>query len=73
MNATRSAQTFEAPRGGYRHRRAWSPEPRAAYWWINGYRAKLLIWTEEEWDNLKNVPPDAQYHPAGVWCALRLE
>ena len=73
MNATYTAGTFEAAPSSFRRREARSAEPRAAYWWINGYRAKLLIWTSDEWENLKNVPSDAQYHPAGVWCALRLD
>ena len=42
-------------------------------WWINGHPARLLIWTIEEWEGLEHQPPDAQFHPFGVWCALRLE
>ena len=45
----------------------------AVLWRINGYRAKLLIWTQNEWEELKPRPPDAQHHPCGLWCALRLE
>jgi hypothetical protein len=48
-------------------------EPRAAFWRINGFRARLLIWTLSEWETLDARPPDAQYHPSGVWCALRLD
>jgi hypothetical protein len=43
------------------------------FWRINGYRAKLLVWTPEEWAKLEVPPADAQYHPSGIWCALRVE
>ena len=43
------------------------------FWRINGFRAKLLVWTPEEWANLDARPIDAQLHPSGVWCALRLD
>lgn len=43
------------------------------FWRINGYLARILIWTAEEWERLEERPPDAQYYPCGVWCALRLE
>jgi hypothetical protein len=46
---------------------------RAAFWRINGYRVKLLMWTTDEWEQLESPPSDAQLHPAGVWCALRLD
>jgi hypothetical protein len=49
------------------------PESQVAFWRINGYRAKLLIWTAEEWAQLKQRPADAQYHPKGVWCSLQLD
>ncbi|AMV37652.1 hypothetical protein [Planctomyces sp. SH-PL62] len=42
-------------------------------WRINGHPARLLIWSPEEWEGLDVRPIDAQYHPVGVWCALRLE
>ena len=48
-------------------------EEPAAFWRINGHRARLVVWTSEEWTRLKSPPSDAQYHPAGVWCALRVE
>lgn len=53
--------------------RAPDPDERAAFWRINGYRVKLLVWTQSEWKTLATRPCDAQYHPCGVWCALRLE
>jgi hypothetical protein len=44
----------------------------ACGWRINGHPARLLIWSPEEWEELAVRPIDAQYHPFGVWCALRL-
>ena len=49
------------------------PEARSAFWKINGYRASLLVWTIDEWEKLDVRPTDAQYHPSGVWCALRVD
>lgn len=46
---------------------------RAAFWRINGYRASLYIWTSAEWEAMSERPGDAQYHPSGMWCALRVE
>jgi hypothetical protein len=54
----------------YVHR---GPDSRVAFWRINGYRASLLIWTIDEWEKLEERPSDAQYHPSGVWCALRMD
>jgi hypothetical protein len=50
-----------------------SPESGGVYWRINGFRARLLVWTPQEWDSLDTRPLDAQFHPSGVWCALRLD
>ncbi len=47
--------------------------PPAAGWRINGHPARLLIWSPEEWEHLEVRPIDAQFHPFGVWCALRME
>jgi len=49
------------------------PDTGSIYWKINGFRARLLVWTAEEWENLEVRPADAQFHPSGVWCALRIE
>jgi hypothetical protein len=49
------------------------PETAAVFWRINGFRARLLVWTVEEWEKMDARPVDAQFHPSGVWCALRLE
>lgn len=45
----------------------------AAGWRINGYAAQLVIWSPEEWEDLDVRPMDAQFHPFGFWCALRIE
>jgi hypothetical protein len=44
----------------------------SAIWWINGYRVRLFIWTQSEFAKLETHPSDAQYHPRGLWCALRV-
>jgi hypothetical protein len=49
------------------------PDTESIFWRINGFRARLLVWTAEEWNKLDARPADAQFHPSGVWCALRLE
>ncbi len=49
------------------------PAERAAYWRINGYRAALYVWTVAEWESMAERPRDAQYHPSGLWCALRVD
>jgi hypothetical protein len=48
-------------------------EAESAFWRINGFRTRLVIWTTEQWENLDTRPPDAQYHPSGFWCALRID
>jgi hypothetical protein len=50
-----------------------SAETGAVFWRINGFRARLLVWTAEEWERMDARPVDAQFHPSGVWCALRLD
>ena len=50
-----------------------SPTQKSARWRINGHPTHLLIWSAEEWERLRDRPPDAQYHPLGFWCALRVE
>ena len=50
-----------------------SSEVNVAHWKINGHRASIIIWTDEEWKNLPDRPNDAQYYPGGFWCALRME
>ncbi len=44
-----------------------------AAWRINGYPARVLIWTAEEWSRLAHPPQDAQYVGHGLWCALRMD
>jgi hypothetical protein len=48
-------------------------DPQGVRWLINGFPANILIWTQDQWANLNERPSDAQYHPNGVWCALRME
>jgi hypothetical protein len=48
-------------------------EAKAVYWRINGFRARLVVWTDDEWKKLERRPADAQYHPSGIWCALRVD
>jgi hypothetical protein len=50
-----------------------TPDPEGVRWLINGFPASLLVWTQEQWASLNERPSDAQYHPNGVWCALRME
>jgi len=45
----------------------------SARWLINGFPARILIWTAEEWGRLSDHPDDAQQYPNGIWCALRME
>ena len=49
------------------------PSTNGSRWLINGFPATVQIWTEEQWAALSDRPSNAQYHPFGVWCALRLE
>ena len=48
-------------------------ETNSARWRINGYPARIVIWTAREWEDLPERPTDAQYFDCGVWCALRLD
>ena len=48
-------------------------ECHAARWLINGYQARIVIWTAEEYEQLSERPTDARYYPCGVWCALRVD
>jgi hypothetical protein len=74
MNTSLRTPAFlQATTGVCRRREKRFSDDGAAFWLINGYRAKLLIWTEDEWERLESPPLDAQFHPAGVWCALRLD
>jgi hypothetical protein len=49
------------------------PDAMTLSWRINGYRARLFVWTQAERETLESRPNDARYHPSGVWCALRLD
>jgi hypothetical protein len=73
MNTSFKAWAFAPPRTNLRLSVDERWEDRAAYWLINGYRARLLLWTTDEWELMETPPSDAQLHPTGVWCALRLD
>jgi hypothetical protein len=73
MNTMLRARVFAQPRSDLRRCAEPVSENRAAFWRINGFRARLVIWTNEEWEQMETPPRDAQLHPTGVWCALRLE
>jgi hypothetical protein len=73
MQSSLQARSFRPAKPALRLYVEPKPESREAYWLINGYRARLLIWTSDEWRKLAVTPADAQYHPCGVWCALRIE
>jgi hypothetical protein len=73
MNTSLRARVPMRPGTGLRIWREQAPESPVVNWRINGYRASLLVWTPEEWAAMEGRPSDAQYHPSGVWCALRME
>ena len=50
-----------------------SADAQVARWKINGFSARILVWTAKEWEQLTERPTDAQYYPCGVWCALRVD
>jgi hypothetical protein len=73
MGTLVQVQDFLASRAGLRLFGNRGPETGAVLWRINGFRARLLVWTVEEWEKLEAHPADARFHPSGVWCALRLD
>lgn len=50
-----------------------TPPTNEATWRINGYAAKIVVWTQAEWERMAIHPADAQFYPCGIWCALRIE
>lgn len=50
-----------------------APSEHSAAWRINGYPARVLIWTADEWSRLSDPPQDAQYVGLGLWCVLRMD
>jgi hypothetical protein len=44
------------------------------YWRVNGYRAAMLVWTDEEFERLLpwERPADAQHFSCGIWAVLRM-
>ena len=73
MNATLKTRVYKQPRTELRLCDEPRPEEQAAFWRINGYRARLVIWTKDQWERMERPPADAQFHPTGVWCALRVD
>ena len=73
MNATLKTRVYKQPRTDLRLCDEPRAEEQAAFWRINGYRARLVIWTSDQWERMKAPPADAQFHPTGVWCALRVD
>jgi hypothetical protein len=73
MNMSLMGRVISQPRTELRFCGESVNQERAAFWRINGYRARLLVWTRDEWERMDSPPSDAQLHPAGVWCALRLD
>jgi hypothetical protein len=73
MRTSSKARSFAPPRAHLRIYTGPNSDSPPALWRINGYQAKLHIWTAEEWQKLDAPPADAKYHPSGIWCALRLD
>ena len=48
-------------------------DDEGTHWRINGHPATIFIWTAEEWEQLETRPADAQRHPSGSWCVLRMD
>lgn len=48
-------------------------ERNTAYWRVNGYPARVIVWTVAEWERLVERPTDAQFLPCGLWCVLRID
>jgi hypothetical protein len=44
------------------------------YWRINGHRAAMLVWTDDEFERLATWerPHDAQRFSCGIWAVLRM-
>ncbi len=51
-----------------------SPGMEVVYWRINGYRAAMLVWTDDEFERLPawERPADAQHFSCGIWAVLRM-
>jgi hypothetical protein len=68
--ATQKFPTMRTPLGLYNPP---AEDLNTARWLINGYPARVVVWTSEEWARLPERPTDAQFYPCGVWCALRVD
>ena len=73
MSASLKAKAYSQARTELRICEDPKSEEQAAFWRINGYRARLVLWTPDQWQRMETPPADAQFHPTGVWCALRVD
>lgn len=71
--ASQGAATSRAHLRVFDRPRSAPPPSPGIRWFINGFPATVLIWTQEQWATLADPPSDAQPHPDGFWCALRME
>ena len=67
--------TFHPPELRSRHRSPSGSNPKdVVYWRVNGYRAAMLVWTDDEFERLASHerPADAQHFSCGIWAVLRM-
>ncbi len=50
MSASLKAKAYSQARTELRICEDPKSEEQAAFWWINGYRARLVLWTPDEWE-----------------------
>ena len=71
----RSARSNDAKLTVHRPEPGPDPRPRdVVYWRVNGYRAAMLVWTDDEFERLAchERPADAQHFSCGIWAVLRM-
>jgi hypothetical protein len=73
MSHAQRASDFAMKRDRFRIHYPVIDQPSSNSWLINGYPARIIIWTAEEWAKLSDRPLDAQPYPNGIWCALRID
>jgi hypothetical protein len=78
MSALRRSDRPDVPKLTL-HRPETEPEPEpgtkdVVYWRINGHRAAMLVWTDDEFERLATWerPHDAQRFSCGIWAVLRM-
>jgi hypothetical protein len=65
----------ETPRRSSTQGASPGPKPKdVVYWRVNGYRAAMLVWTDDEFERLAAYerPADAQHFSCGIWAVLRM-